>query len=147
LTVRRSSATRNALLGAAATLLLAPSAAPAGVFGTAPINISRGGNGESGGPAISGDNRKTRYAAFQSDASNLIAGDTNGATDVFVRDRKTGETERVSLSSHCVQGSGSSGGSSISANGRFLAFGSSASNLVVGDTIDDEDVFVRGPLR
>jgi tricorn protease-like protein len=88
-----------------------------------------------------------RFVAFDSAASNLVHGDTNGATDVFIRDRKTGETERVSLSSHGVQGAGSSGGSSISANGRFLAFGSSASNLVVGDTNDDEDVFVRGPLR
>jgi len=88
-----------------------------------------------------------RFVAFDSAASNLVQGDTNGATDVFVHDRKTGETERVSLSSHGVQGTGPSGGSSISANGRFLAFASSASNLVAGDTNDDDDVFVRGPVR
>jgi len=88
-----------------------------------------------------------RFVAFDSDASNLVAGDTNGAADVFVRDRRTGETERVSLGSNGAQGRGDSGSNSISANGRFLAFGSLASNLVSGDTNDDEDVFVRGQLR
>ena len=110
LTVRRSSSTRNALLGAAATLLLAPSAASAGIFGTAPINISRGGDGESGGPAISGDNRKTRFAAFYSDATNLVGGDTNGKRDIFLWARPrgskglrlpsgSGSLKRVSVSS------------------------------------------------
>ena len=84
---------------------------------------------------------------FFSDASNLVEGDTNGAMDVFIHDRRTGETERVSLGSGGVQGNDRSFGPSISANGHFLAFGSSASNLVAGDTNDDEDVFVRGPLR
>jgi Tol biopolymer transport system component len=87
-----------------------------------------------------------RFVAFDSDASNLVEGDTNGATDVFVHDRKTGQTERVSLSSRGVQGAGRSGGSSISANGRLSAFASFASNLVAGDTNDDQDAFVRGPL-
>ena len=56
------------------------------MFGTYPLDISVGpngapANGSSSAPAVSGDNRKTRLAAFQSDASNLVAGDTNGATD------------------------------------------------------------------
>jgi tricorn protease-like protein len=88
-----------------------------------------------------------RFVAFFSDASNLVEGDTNGAMDVFVHDRRTGETELVSLSSHGIQGTGDSFGPSISSGGRFLAFGSSASNLVAGDTNDEDDIFVRGPLR
>ncbi len=102
------------------------------------------GGGDSSYPSISPDGR---FVAFTSDASNLVGGDTNGVTDAFVRDRKTGETERVSLGSGGTQGNGDSRGSSISANGRFVAFPSDASNLVGGDTNDAIDVFVRGPLR
>ena len=65
------------------------------MFGTYPLDISSApggvaGNGSSGAPTVSGDNRKTRYAAFQSDATNLVAGDTNGVTDVFVWARPKG---------------------------------------------------------
>ena len=63
-----------------------------------------------------------------------MPGDTNGAFDVFVRDRQTGTTERVSIGPGGVQGDGRSSVPSISADGRFVAFTSSASNLVPGDT-------------
>src|SRR5689334_12495369 len=93
------------------------------------------GNGPSGlgGVAISGDGR---IVAFDSPATNLVPGDTNGHNDVFVRDRQNGTTARVSLSSTGRQGNRGSGdlGLAISADGQFVAFASQASNLVAGDT-------------
>src|SRR5947199_269171 len=82
-------------------------------------------------PALSADGR---FVAFQSAATNLVAGDTNGATDVFVHDRQTGTTERMSVASGGAQGNGSSAGPALSAAGRFVAFRSTATNLVTADT-------------
>ncbi|HEY9848816.1 MAG TPA: DUF4347 domain-containing protein [Leptolyngbyaceae cyanobacterium] len=82
-----------------------------------------------------------RYVAFSSGASNLVSGDTNGTTDVFVRDTLTNTTTRVSLSSSGIQGGGDV--PSISADGRYVAFMSSASNLVSGDTNGWDDIFLR----
>jgi Tol biopolymer transport system component len=84
-----------------------------------------------------------RFIAFSSDASNLVAGDNNGRYDVFVRDRVAGTTRMVSVSTKGAKGTTNSGGSSISANGRFVAFWSLAPNLVPGDTNGNYDVFVR----
>jgi Tol biopolymer transport system component len=98
------------------------------------------GNYESGAASISADGR---YVAFDSRATNLVPGDTNGTWDAFIRDRQSGTTERVSVDSGGAQGNGLSGGSSISADGRYLAFVSSATNLVPGDTNGALDVFVR----
>ncbi len=84
-----------------------------------------------------------RYVAFLSYASNLVAGDTNGAGDVFVRDRLAGVTRRVSVGPGGRQANRSSYFPSISAGGRYVAFSSVASNLVAGDTNDRRDVFVR----
>jgi hypothetical protein len=83
------------------------------------------------------------YVVFESDASNLVAGDTNGKNDIFVHDRQTGETSRVSLASDGTQANSGSFAASISANGRYVAFESRASNLVVGDTNEAEDIFVH----
>ncbi|MCI0586270.1 MAG: calcium-binding protein, partial [Planctomycetes bacterium] len=91
-------------------------------------------------PTISANGR---YVAFVSEASNLVPDDTNGAADVFVRDRKTGTTARVSVDSTGAQANSSSFGPSISANGRTVAFESSASNLVPDDTNTVPDVFVK----
>jgi Tol biopolymer transport system component len=102
------------------------------------------GNGASYNPSISADGR---FVAFHSNASNLVAGDGNGTTDVFVHDRATGKTRRVSVSSAGAEGNGASYNPSISADGRFVAFESSASNLVAGDGNGTSDIFVRGPLR
>jgi Tol biopolymer transport system component len=87
-----------------------------------------------------------RFVAFWSDASNLVAGDTNGVEDLFVRDRVTGITERVSVDSSGVQGNGWSGQGSLSADGRFIAFSSESSNLVAGDVNGVQDVFLRDRL-
>jgi len=90
-----------------------------------------------------------RFVVFASAASNLVPGDTNGAGDVFVRDRRSGVTERVSVGAKGVQGNGDSNFSgiasapAISDDGRFVAFKSDASNLVKGDRNGLTDVFVR----
>jgi Tol biopolymer transport system component len=98
------------------------------------------GNGPSGSPSISADGR---IVAFASDATNLVLGDTNGVSDVFVRNRSHGTTERVSISSGGLQGNGSSLSPSISADGRFVAFASDAAFLVPGDTNGTTDIFIR----
>ena len=97
-------------------------------------------NGESSRPAISPDGR---FVAFSSLADNLVPGDTNFASDVFVRNQQAGTIERISLSSAGEQGDNTSEGAAMSADGRFVAFSSSASNLVPGDTDGASDVFLR----
>jgi Tol biopolymer transport system component len=97
------------------------------------------GNGDSDRAGISADGR---YVAFESVASNLVPGDANAASDIFVRDRNNGATERVSLSGSGQQANGDSYGSAISADGRYVAFRSQASNLVSGDTNGVLDEFV-----
>lgn len=94
-------------------------------------------NGYSSSPAISADGR---FVAFSSSATTLVVGDTNGRRDVFVRDRVTGTTERVSVGNTGVQANGDSfppyfpGMVAISADGKLVTFSSSATNLVPGDT-------------
>lgn len=97
-------------------------------------------NGACGGPSISSDGR---LIAFESSATNLVDNDTNGFIDVFVRDLLTNETTIVSISSSGIQGNNISLYSSISGNGRYVAFISDASNLVQGDTNGRPDVFVH----
>ena len=91
-------------------------------------------------PSISADGR---YVAFASLATYLVPGDTNDDWDVFVKDRQTGQTTRASVGPGGVQGDGTSAGPAISADGRFVAFWSRATNLVPGDTNGAVDVFVR----
>jgi Tol biopolymer transport system component len=100
----------------------------------------RQGDGGSGTAAISADGR---YVAFASDAGNLVAGDTNDSTDIFVRDLVAGTTRLVSRSSAGGPADGSSSGPAISATGRYVGFESAAANLVAGDTNGLTDVFVR----
>jgi Tol biopolymer transport system component len=110
------------------------------------VNISTGGaqaNNESFGPAISADGR---LVVFTSLASNLVANDTNNDWDVFLRDRTLGTTERVSLGSNGEQGDGGSYYGNLSADGRFVVFGSEATNLVAGDTNGVRDSFIRDRL-
>ncbi len=93
-----------------------------------------------------------RFVAFASLASNLVPGDSNGVGDVFVRDRLTGRTERVSVGAKGVQGDGDSNflgistAPAISDDGRYVAFKSDATNLVKGDRNGLTDVFVRDRL-
>ncbi len=103
-------------------------------------SLGREANDESRRSAISADGR---YVAFESQASNLVPGDTNFARDIFVHDLVTRQTTRVSLSSDGEQGNGSSMWPSISADGRYVAFMSWATNLVPGDTNGVPDIFVH----
>jgi len=128
--------------GVVLALLLLPAAR--GALGvTKRVSVASAGtqgNRHSVAPAISADGR---FVAFYSDASNLVDGDTNGARDVFVRDRTSGTTTRVSIDGAGAQGNSHSFAPAISADGRFVAFSSDASNLVPGDTNSADDVFVH----
>ena len=97
------------------------------------------GNGISLGFGMSEDGR---YAGFYSDASNLVPGDSNGVRDVFVYDRQTDTIERVSLATDGTEGNGPSVGGHLSADGRYVAYQSIASNFVSGDTNGTYDIFV-----
>jgi Tol biopolymer transport system component len=97
-------------------------------------------NNYSWAPAVSPDGR---FMAFSSGASNLVPGDTNDVGDVFVHDRQTGQTSRVSVASDGTEGNSHSGWPSISADGRTVAFESWASTLVPGDTNNTSDIFVH----
>jgi hypothetical protein len=107
------------------------------------VSLTTGGaqaNGNSFTPSISADGR---FVAFASDATNLAAGDTNGAHDIFVRDRVAGTTERVSVATGGAQADANSEHAYLSADGRFVAFESLAADLVAGDTNSSPDIFLR----
>ena len=113
-----------------------------GAVSTTRVSVDSSGtqsNGESYYAAISGDGR---YVAFGSAATNLVGGDTNGFSDVFLRDRQTNTTTRVSVDGAGVQGNGGSFDPSISSNGMSVAYWSAATNLVVGDTNATDDIFI-----
>jgi hypothetical protein len=155
------------LLGSlAAVALAAPAPACARIFGTTPLTISVGPNGAgaggpSGGPAISGDNRLARLVAFHSDAADLVPGDANGKSDVFVWQRPKGRAGlalraparpagglvRVSLTNVGGEANGDSYDASLDGSlqtrPRCVAFVSEASNLTVDDPDPAADVFVR----
>jgi Tol biopolymer transport system component len=98
-------------------------------------------NAESLGPAVISGNG--RYVAFASLADNLVAGDVNGITDVFIRDLSLRTTSIGSLASDGTQGNDGSAPAALSPDGRFLAFSSWAGNLVPNDGSPGPDVFVR----
>ena len=102
---------------------------------------SQATGGESHQPTISPDGR---FIVFTSRATNLVSGDSNTQEDIFIRDRTAGTTVRVNLSSTGAQAtSGSSYNGSISADARFVAFRSLATNLIPNDTNSRSDIFLR----
>jgi len=118
--------------------------APLGIS-TTRVSVDAGGNesnGHSYSPAISGDGR---YVTFESFATDLVAGGTNGNSHIFVRDRQTGTTTLVSVHSNGTEGDQDSTLPSISADGRYVAFQSQADNLIDGDTnvFPLSDIFVH----
>jgi len=106
----------------------------------------KGGSPDDGSwsPAVSADGR---YVAFHSSAANLVDNDANNCGDVFLLDRQTGETTLVSKSSAGVQGDAISWNPSISSGGRYIAFQSSAKNLVTDDANGVDDIFVHDRPR
>ncbi|MEM7113567.1 MAG: hypothetical protein AAF614_14105 [Chloroflexota bacterium] len=120
---------------------LQPASASSGTVQRASASSSgEQGNHSSTEPDMSGDGR---YVVFTSTASNLVSGDTNRVADVFVFDRDTSDTVRVSVDSNGMQAGGSSLSPAISDNGRYVAFISGAANLVSGDNNGKNDVFVH----
>ncbi|HUC90125.1 MAG TPA: hypothetical protein VMR45_04960 [Patescibacteria group bacterium] len=116
---------------------------------TTRVNVASNGdqaNGSSGieNPAqISADGR---YVAFDSFATNLVPNDTNGRQDVFLHDRNTGRTTRVSVGANGVEANANGSGSmapALSEDGRYVAFASDSTNLVANDTNNSTDIFVR----
>jgi len=103
-------------------------------------NGTGGGNGDSFPTGISTNGQ---FALFESSASDLVANDTNNASDIFVRDLINGTTTLVSVSTNGGNASGASRGSVMTPDGRYVAFTSAASNLVPVDTNNIADVFVR----
>jgi hypothetical protein len=104
-------------------------------------------NGESRSPAISADGR---YVAFASDATDIIESDSNGVSDVFLRDTCIGApegcvpaTRRISVGPEGAEANGASGSPTISADGRYVAFDSEARNLVLDGSSAPEGAFVR----
>jgi Tol biopolymer transport system component len=120
------------------------------------VSVASDGTQGDGGSFFPAINASGRFVAFSSEATNLVAGDTNGLRDVFVHDRDVSNdgifdeagdiaTVRVSVASDGTQAVAvfGSGSVSMSANGRFVAFASDSSNLVAGDTNGLDDVFVH----
>lgn len=117
--------------------------AVSGAYTTTRVSIASDGtqsDGRSCRPCISADGR---YVGFQSEAENLVISDTNGNWDIFVHDRQTGETTRVSVSSHGTEGNATAWHCSLSGDGRHVGFDSQATNLVTSDTNRCADVFVH----
>jgi len=109
---------------------------------TSLVSVSINGgdaNGLSENARISADGR---YVMFNSDSTDLVAGDTNGVYDVFVRDLLLGTTTRISVAPDGTQGNSDSYGSDISADGRYILFNSDATNLISGDTNGATDAFI-----
>lgn len=131
------------IAGMLCLLLETPSPAAEVDPSTQRVSVSSGGDQTDHVSQSAAMSTHGRYVAFISFASNLVPGDTNRAWDVFVRDRLAGTTQRVSVDSSGDQANDGSGGIAISADGRYVAFGSDASNLVPGDTNDHLDVFVH----
>ena len=132
---------------ALASLLVSPalastrSAQTAGT--TTRVSVASDGTQGNGYSAEASLSATGRFVAFNSPASTLVSGDTNGTGDIFVHDRATGQTTLVTVASDGTQANAASHHASISANGRYVAFQSEASNLVSGDTNNTFDVFVH----
>ena len=104
-----------------------------------------GANGDSVYAAVTPNGR---YVVFQSAASNLVTNDANGASDVFLRDMAAGTTQLVSLNSQgTASGNGASSNPVITPDGRFVAFVSSATDLVDREVNGIPDIFVRDMLN
>jgi Tol biopolymer transport system component len=151
-------------LAAAAAIAAVSTVAPASVVPGETIRVSvttgiqdaRQANGDTPAlsvpdttsPALSLDGR---WAAFSSDATNLVNGDTNGVADVFIRDLVTGTTTRASAAADGAQANGASYSPAMSVDGRWLAYASQASNIVNGDSNHAADIFLadlrKGTVR
>ena len=132
---------RRGAFRAVALAGLVAAAAPA----QAALRASLGPAGEqlddySLGPSLS---TSGRTLAFESDSEEVVPEDGNGVRDIFVRDRKTGENQRVSVPTAGGEADGASGGAAISGSGRYVAFSSAATNLAAEDDGVFTDLFLH----
>ncbi|MBN1629532.1 MAG: cell wall-binding repeat-containing protein [Thermoleophilia bacterium] len=130
------------LVLAAGLVLVWPGAAQAGRV-VERISVSSAGSQASGYSYSPSNTQFGRFVAFTSEAANLVAGDTNGYHDAFLRDRQAGTTIRVSVASDGTQGNGESGGAVCSSDNHYVVFGSTSTNLVAGDTNGRADIFIH----
>lgn len=144
-TIRRR--TVGTLIAASLLALAAPARPAAAISTNVPMTgiaslstANKAGNKASADASVSWSGR---FIAFASTSTDLVAGDTNAKNDIFVRDTLADTTIRVSVSSGGTQANGDSSRPSISSDGRYLAFQSTATNLVANDTNGTSDVFVR----
>jgi|GEM_PF-2286371 len=111
------------------------------------VKITKNADGSSIMPTISASGR---FVGFMSQASNLVADDTNGAWDTFIHDRQTGKTSRINITAQNLQSTGDSlllqARPDISADGRFMSFESAAKDLTADDADNVTDVFLRDTL-
>lgn len=107
------------------------------------VSVDSSGNQGNGVSSINSISSDGRYVAFYSAASNLVANDTNGVQDIFLRDSTSNTTTRVSVSSSGGQANAISQDPFISYDGRYVVFTSNASNLVAADTTTSEDVYIH----
>lgn len=154
----------NAVTGSALVSVLNPApGGPSGTLSVSVVPLAANVTGVTDRLSVAGDSAEAndgsysgavsadgRFVAFTSNASNLVPGDTNGLPDTFLRDTCRGvaagctpSTVRISIASDGSQGNGWSSAPALSANGRFIAFTSTATNLSVGDNDAAEDIFVR----
>jgi Tol biopolymer transport system component len=110
---------------------------------TTRVSVATGGAQSNGDSFRAHVSASGRYIVFESVATNLVAGDSNGVSDVFRHDRVTGETLRVSVASDGAQAGGASLDATISDDGNLVAFASAAFNLIASDANGAADVFVR----
>jgi hypothetical protein len=133
---------RTAVAAVAGGLSLVATAAAGPRFD--PVSVTPDGtafvNGECNEASISTNGR---FVAFYTSATDAVAGDTNGNSDVFVRDRKAGTAGLISVDSDGAQGDGGSYYPLISGNGRWVLFESDATNLVAGDGNGQTDIFLH----
>jgi Tol biopolymer transport system component len=135
-----------AVTGGAVSVPAAADGGPGGsinLVSATPSEIGGNGGSFSGTEKGLGVSAHGRFVVFSSAATDLVPGDTNRQRDVFVRDVTSGRTTRVSVGAGGVEANGESRQGSISADGRYVAFNSRASNLVAGDTNGEWDVFVH----
>lgn len=144
-------ATRVAFASAATNLVAGDANASSDVFVRSRVDATSlrkvsaasngtGANGASDHPAL---DRTGANAAYESSASNVVAGDLNQSSDVFVFRFSTGTSQRVSVGDDGGEANGISTGPSLSGDGRYVVFTSSATKLIVGDQNLSDDVFVR----
>jgi len=103
-----------------------------------------GGNGDSTAASVSTNGQ---FMVFQSDATNIVSGDTNAATDVFLNDVVNAQLYTISIATNGITGNGASTDPVMTPDGRYVAFISTANNLVPNDTNNIPDVFVRDVIN